>query len=895
MKRAIHTYAYRILYTFALLVALMSAACTDRLDDTDITGHSDAEPGGIVLSLSGASTRVQAESTETEVEQLDVLMFPTTGENANKCVYHRRFTVSDLRMSDANNYTWNVLLGHKSDFIEDIPYKVYVLANTHADIDNTDGTHEDAGGDSGTAEQYTGASQSAQEYLDATFPHGSSYENPSGTLSDLQIAMQIIQDIHLSGSTQNHPRLFLMDGTAGEKAEEESGSYQGTTYRAPQTYTVTLNDGRLRDALPLYVTLRRAVAKVTVVLTAGGNVRLPLPSWTPNRGNNGQTRYEWRPVNQRTDTYLIDQPEEEEYPLPTSSMLYSPENPLQYNMRIDEKNGTYTVTTYSCSHNWEGTDSQFENRPYLVASVPLFYCAQTLPADITPEVLMNAEWTEETGQEGQTASEWTATVRSDTEGQDYTVTYYMSNHYKVPMGKDSRLNRNTHYWVRGTLTAPGSTEPDTPMELSEVRFMVVPWVTESIEVGGDEGLHYLYVNKKEYTIRNVDGDNTLTFSSSHPVTVTVTKAWYTNKRGKEVNLLNYNADGTPSVNDDGTPSVVETVEVAKLDGTLIRRPVDIELSATPDEGLNGIIHLTSTNPVNNLVRHIKLLVKNTEGDEETVTIHQYPLDYIQFAPGTYSYWSSDDRYYWSNYEYYRADINESGYTNYFTSALWSANTWKPRVGRGSNPFCPRFFDADNEKIYYYWYNYNQNPSDRERLYTESSTVMDHRMYHIQITSTSEDYVLARPLTDADGQPIKGKDNAERVSPSFMINSQLGAVNNTVTSEEAARQYAAQYAEVYTDEKTGETYVYDDWRLPTPAEIKIAKKFQGLPDEPSEAMYEVMSGLGYWTSDGHKEFHEFPGSGSQCLRLVRDVFSPEDLKGKKVSDIFENAGYTKRKP
>ena len=61
------------------------------------------------------------------------------------------------------------------------------------------------------------------------------------------------------------------------------------------------------------------------------------------------------------------------------------------------------------------------------------------------------------------------------------------------------------------------------------------------------------------------------------------------------------------------------------------------------------------------------------------------------------------------------------------------------------------------------------------------------------------------------------------------------------------------------------------------------------------MYEVMSGLGYWTSDGHKEFHEFPGEGSQCLRLVRDVFSPEDLKGKKVSDIFENAGYTKRNP
>lgn len=48
------------------------------------------------------------------------------------------------------------------------------------------------------------------------------------------------------------------------------------------------------------------------------------------------------------------------------------------------------------------------------------------------------------------------------------------------------------------------------------------------------------------------------------------------------------------------------------------------------------------------------------------------------------------------------------------------------------------------------------------------------MYHVQITASSGDYTLGQPRI-TNGKTDPGEDNAELVSPSFMIASQLGAV------------------------------------------------------------------------------------------------------------------------
>ena len=85
------------------------------------------------------------------------------------------------------------------------------------------------------------------------------------------------------------------------------------------------------------------------------------------------------------------------------------------------------------------------------------------------------------------------------------------------------------------------------------------------------------------------------------------------------------------------------------------------------------------------------------------------------------------------------------------------------------------------------------------------------------------------------------------SPSFMIASQLGAVQAANSIEQAA-SHCEQYVEV-TNRGNGtnnkNVVAYHDWRLPTEAEIKIIYKYQ----DNSDAMDVVLSGNRYWSASG----------------------------------------------
>ncbi|MBO8480142.1 MAG: hypothetical protein IAB76_03405, partial [Bacteroidetes bacterium] len=138
-----------------------------------------------------------------------------------------------------------------------------------------------------------------------------------------------------------------------------------------------------------------------------------------------------------------------------------------------------------------------------------------------------------------------------------------------------------------------------------------------------------------------------------------------------------------------------------------------------------------------------------------------------------------------------------------------------------------------------------------------------RMYHVQITSSSSAYTIGRPRI-TDGVTDDGADNAELVSPSFIIASQLGAVQPT-SYKDAAADHCKQYVEVAENGT-----IYSDWRLPTEAELSIIMGYQ----YNSEVMDEVLAGRWYWSARNAVE-NENGEDGSRTnayIRCIHDVDS-----------------------
>ena len=164
----------------------------------------------------------------------------------------------------------------------------------------------------------------------------------------------------------------------------------------------------------------------------------------------------------------------------------------------------------------------------------------------------------------------------------------------------------------------------------------------------------------------------------------------------------------------------------------------------------------------------------------------------------------------------------------------------------------------------------------ERGSNESGLTNNH-MYVIQISSTSDTYVLGRPYVNQSTH--QSQDNV--VSPAFMIASQLGAVlpftgTNGPTN---AATHCSRYMEVTPDGTR-----YTGWRLPTQAEIEVITGYQygsiGGVTIPSEyqVITPVLTGRYYHSLSG-QEVEANPNAGSQSqtksyLRCVRDLSAEE---------------------
>lgn len=480
------------------------------------------------------------------------------------------------------------------------------------------------------------------------------------------------------------------------------------------------------------------------------------------------------------------------------------------------EDGTITLTAYTYAHKWENA-SAFEKEVRLIVNIPLKYT------------------------------------------KDGEETAYPISYYQIPVCKDKILERNTCYEVTVTVNAPGGTNPSAPVELSNISYSVTPWNEKEVGIGGDdEHPIYLYVNEEEMEMHNITDDNTtLEFASSSAVSTTVTRVYYIDKFGQE--------------QDESTSTV----------------------TATPDPDLNGNIKIHSPLPTNNTIRYIEMTVTNTDkATPKTVTIAQYPLEYITNILGWYSY---RDDFEGTTYELLKGeDVKGETYTSsnriqdWICGCTWSSrnNSWSydsDETGffgsKVAGPVATSGSNAGKAHIYYYRWNETSknegsywNPS---YVYTYSVSVSSRsdvwnayanpRMYHVRITASSGDYTIGNPRI-TDGKTDPNADNAQLVSPSFMIASQLGAVQDADNVDIAA-SHCEQYVEVYKDTESGETIHLRDWRLPTEAELKIIMKFQ----YSSDAMDEVLAGRTYWSASGPVRNDHQGVSGDNRIRCVRDAY------------------------
>ena len=413
---------------------------------------------------------------------------------------------------------------------------------------------------------------------------------------------------------------------------------------------------------------------------------------------------------------------------------------------------------------------------------------------------------------------------------DGTSTDYKNSWYKIPMTDEKMFRRNNYYEVNIDLNRPGAATETVPEELKDIYYSVTEWTVQDIFVGGDDRPKYLSVNRESMEMHNIAVDaTTLEFASSSPVTVTVKDIYYYDKFGQKT-------------------------------------PVSPDITGTTDGGIAGNITVNSPVPTNNAIRYFTLVVTNQEGITREVTVAQYPLEYITNQQGWYSYRSDfyTGTYAPTTYEYKGSRR---------VAADWDNNSWDYSTSVQNNYFfgskVARMNADGTSRLYYYsWSQYGSTVNTNAGNLTSLDNA---RMYHVQITASSGKYTIGIPKQDENGFTDDGEDNAELVSPSFMIASQLGATQPP-TSVEQAERHCREYVEVHdpdNDPDTDNAIHYDNWRLPTAAEIQIIIDFQYVENA---AMDEVLSGPYYWSATGQVNN---PGSGDDgtqsAVRCIRDVY------------------------
>ena len=423
------------------------------------------------------------------------------------------------------------------------------------------------------------------------------------------------------------------------------------------------------------------------------------------------------------------------------------------------------------------------------------------------------------------------------------------NYYKIPVrdpkatGEDAKkLNRNTIYTIDAKINNKGGSSEIGYITTGKVVYDVLPW-SDGGTTDIDANTSYLMVTPKVVYMKNVEEDMSVTYKSSSPVTIVSKKVYYIDNEGNteeyfqgyvetvyETTIEKVWVDGHWSWHGwiDGH---YEDKEVKK-EVQFKPYPTKMELQNEKDgENLGGKIVINSPIPKNRFSKYIVLTLKNAEGKEATVKYKQSPLIETQNFEGYYSSRSTPG---WVTPEYLsgtKRDIKNNG-----DYAYYARYVEKGYYGIKLKEF---YNDRSYEKI-------NNN-----------------RMYIIQVSSTKNStYNIAHPIAGANGY---SSDNV--VSPAFMIASQLGAIYANYLTKEDAPKHCKTYREVDVNGKK-----YDNWRLPTAAEIKFIADFQKESfktnsNTSKSPVKTVLTGDSYYTMDGETidTGMQDPGPAIRCVR------------------------------
>lgn len=401
------------------------------------------------------------------------------------------------------------------------------------------------------------------------------------------------------------------------------------------------------------------------------------------------------------------------------------------------------------------------------------------------------------------------------------------NYYKIPVrdpkatGEDAKkLNRNTIYTIDANINNKGGSSEIGYITAGKVVYDVLPW-SDGGTTDIDANTSYLMVTPKVVYMKNVDEDMSVTYKSSSPVTIVSKKVYYIDNEGNTEEYFQGYAEKYGKDNFYPYPTKMELQ------------------NETDGENLGGKIVINSPIPKNRFSKYIVLTLKNAEDKEATVKYKQSPLIETQNFEGYYSSRSTPG---WVSPEY--------------------PNGTKRDIQNGSDY---AYYARYVEKGY--------NGIKLKEFYNGRSyeTINNNRMYIIQVSSTKNStYNIAHPIAGANGY---SSDNV--VSPAFMIASQLGAIYARYQTKEDAPKHCKTYREVDVNGKK-----YDNWRLPTAAEIKFIADFQKESfktnsNTSKSPVKPVLTGDSYYTMDGETIDTGMKDPGP-AIRCVRDL-TPREVE------------------
>lgn len=418
------------------------------------------------------------------------------------------------------------------------------------------------------------------------------------------------------------------------------------------------------------------------------------------------------------------------------------------------------------------------------------------------------------------------------------------NYYKVQLnyGQDADANnkllRNHLYRVRATLRTLGSSTPEVPVELDpQCTFEILDWQKITIDVNPDD-LQFLVLKRNALTMANTTQDSVY-FISTSPLDMATTKtrvieAYYFDDYGRK-----------------------QQVAAGEFYPTL---------SQSDEAGYTGYLKIASATPTNNVPKYIRISVENQQGATDTLFVAQYPLEYFTSEQSWYSY--VDDGTLGqpnsSCFSYEQAPTRNSndddrvyagsggGYViGFWDLQFFSMVVYSTNATNGESVIYQYYY---NNPINVFWHDNDWNL----QLYTDWSlfggkpvtvNLNNARIYHLYLTSTSGQHRLGIPQTDSNGYTVNTPDNNLLVSPSLMVASQLGCTKAWGNRSEV-EQHCKQYVE-----KTAAGAVYDDWRLPTRAEMDVLTYYQrpGTTADPNPSVVkQTFRAYWYWCADGPYE-------------------------------------------